>query len=464
MKSAPAGDRRGASAGGRRRAVAGLAAAALAAGLAACGSPARPPELRAVVLVDIDTLRSDGLSVYGNPRPTSPHFDALARAGTRFDWAFSQAPYTLPSQSSIITSLYPWVHGVWHPDDRLAPAATTLAESFRAAGWSTGAFVDGGYVKASFGFDQGFDRFEDLHGGGLARGEAPISEWLRAHSGSRFFLWIHTYDVHCPYSPPEPFRSKFAAMAPAPTPGFEPTKDAMAAIRASQWRGPRRELAPNDLAYARALYDGEVAFVDSWFGRFQEELRALGLADRTLIALVSDHGEEFQEHGSVLHEKLYATVTHVPLLIHSPLAPPGQVIRTEVQDIDVMPTLLELAGVPVPGGVQGRSLAGAVMGHGEPPPRPALAASPFWGRQRAIATGGLHLILTLDRPRAELFAYRRDPGEQLELSGSRRPDLARLLAALHRGFDATKPEANLHETGRLTSEAESELRALGYLQ
>ena len=430
--------------------------------LAGCARPAPPP--RAVVVVDLDTLRADRLGVYGNPRPTSPHLDAFAHGATRFDAAFAQAPYTLPSQVSIVTSLYPHSHGVVREKDRMGQQATTLAEAFRAAGWRTAAFVDGGYVSAPFGFDQGFETFVDFQRAGVGASEEKIAAWLAERRDEPFLLFVHTYDTHTPYAPPEPFRSRFAAMVPAPSPGFEPTSEALEAIRASQWTPPLRRLAPRDLDYALALYDGEIAFVDAWFGRLMRQLEETGLAGRAVVAVISDHGEEFQEHGSLLHEKLYATVTRVPWLIRTPGGVAGQVVSEPVETVDLMPTLLELAGVPLPPGLEGRSLAETVRRGAAPGPRPGLAHSPFWGEQRALVEGDLHLVLTLDRARIELYDHRADPLEQVDLAGARPREAERLVRAMRARVAALPGRSVASNVSGLPPEVEATLRALGYLR
>jgi arylsulfatase A-like enzyme len=434
------------------RRLASVLTAALAAG-PGCGRPAP----RAVVLVDLDTLRADRLSIYGNPRPTSPHLDAFARSATRFEWAFAQAPYTLPSQVSILTSLYPQTHGVVRPKDSMGSEAFTLAEAFHAAGWRTAAFVDGGFVAASLGLDQGFESFVEFGQQGLAKSEAPIAEWLRAHSREPFFLFIHTYDTHSPYAPPEPYRARFTAGMAAPTPGFEPTTEALEEVRAAR-------LSPNDLEYARALYDGEVAFVDDWFGRLTRQMEELGLSERAVVAVVSDHGEEFREHGSFLHEKLYATVTRVPMLVRTSGGTSGQVVRAPVETVDLMPTLLELAGLPLPQGIEGRSLAATVRsGAALPPPRAGLAHSYLFGGQRAVVDGDLHLILSIQTGRAELFDYRNDPLEQMDLSATRTADVARLVQALRTRTRAL-PGRPVVRAITLPDDVKASLRALGYLK
>jgi arylsulfatase A-like enzyme len=450
----------------------GAALAALALASAACSAPAAPPPVRSVIVVDVDTLRADRLSSYGNPRPTSPRLDAFAAAGTRFEWAFAQAPYTLPSQVSILTGLYPQSHGVLRETDRMSAEANTLAERFRAAGWRTGAFVDGGYVSAPFGFDQGFETFVDHDRGGLARSEAAISAWLgerAAEPDARLFLFVHTYDPHTPYAPPEPFRTRFASEVAPPTAGFEPTTEALEAIRASQWTPPQRRLEPRDLDYARALYDGEVAFVDAWFGRLLARLDELGLGADSVVTVISDHGEEFQEHGSLLHEKLYATVTRIPWLLRAPGGAAGRVVAGPVESVDLVPTLLELAGLPSAPDVDGRSLAAAVRGGELPPARLGLGLSPFWGEQRMAFDERHHLLLTVGSARAELFRYRDDPDERRDLAAAE-PETVERLARAYRARLGELPGRGagrapiVAPTAVLPPETEAALRALGYLR
>lgn len=457
MTEAP-GDRRSRV---RTALVLGLSLIAFAPGCTRREAESRP---RAVILIDVDTLRADGLSIYGNPRDTSPRIDEFARSGVRFDWAFSQAPYTLPSQISILTSLYPWSHGVVHDDDRLGSEAVTLAESFLASGWETAAFVDGGFLKAEYGFSQGFETFEDVNGGGVASLEGPVFEWLRGRSRRPFFLFVHTYDVHSPYAPPPDLRRKFTESLPAPSPGFEPTSEVLESIRASHWGSEPRTLSEADIDYARALYDAEIAGVDAWFGRLLDELDRAGLLDRAVIAVISDHGEEFQEHGSVLHEKLYATVTRVPFLIRMPGGARGTVISNVVETIDLMPTLLELAGVASPEGLQGRSLAATVREGSEPEPRAAASYSPFYGEQRAITTDRDRLILTLDSARPELFRYREDLVESNDRAPNEPEAVEELARVLRRRVIETPPRNLVEELSWRSPELEAQLRALGYLR
>ncbi|MBP9146415.1 MAG: sulfatase [Thermoanaerobaculia bacterium] len=449
--------------------------------LPACrGGAPEAARARSVIVVDIDTLRADHLGTYGYERATSPNLDAFARRGVRFEWAFSQAPYTLPSQTSILTSLYPSRHLVLHDGDRLAPERVTLAERFAAAGFTTGAFVDGGYLKAHFGLDQGFATYFDLNGGGVREGEPRIREWLERHRTERFFLFLHTYDVHTPYAPPEPFHGRFAQLVAPPSPGFAPTSEALEAVRLSQYGPAPVRLPENDLAYAEALYDGEIAYVDEWFGRLMAALAELGLADSTVVAVVSDHGEEFGEHGSLLHEKLYTSVTRVPLLLAGPGLERGASVAAVVETIDLAPTLLELAGVAVPAtpdaaspseaAMEGRSLLAEISGAapdgaGAGTESTAVLESPFFGVQRSWVDGTHHLIVSLASGRAELYRYREDRDEQHDLAVGAPEELRPLLAKLRR-WSRDRPAATLleREKVQLPPEVEASLRALGYLQ
>jgi len=428
----------------------------------ACSRPGEESRIRGIVIVDVDTLRADALGCYGNELGTSPAIDAFAAGATRFEWAFSQAPYTLPSQVSIFTSLYPWTHRVLRNEDRLGGDALTLAEVFSRAGWRTGAFVDGGFLKALFGLDQGFETYVDANGGGLDAMEGDIAAWLGDARKQRFLLLVHTYDVHSPYSPDEPFRSRFAALAPRPSEGFEPTNEVLDAIRESQWKPPLRQLPANDLEYARAMYLAEVAGVDAWFGRLLAGLRDLGLEESTAVVVVSDHGEEFQEHGSVLHDKLYTTVTHVPLLVSAP-GSPASLVRSQVETIDLFPTLVELAGLePVPG-LEGRSLADSIRSGDEPAPATAFGMSPYYGDQRFAADAARQVVLTLSPPRLELFAYRDDPSGLRDLAAAEAPRAESLAREIRRRARHGAAQSPLRDDVELDEDAIRQLRALGYL-
>ncbi|MCH9650060.1 MAG: sulfatase [Deltaproteobacteria bacterium] len=432
--------------------------------LSACSDPppADPMLPAPVVILDIDTLRADHLGCYGYRRPTSPRIDALANESFLFQWAFSQAHSTGPSQGSIFTGLYPTTHSLVYNGARLPDSVTTLAEHFSDAGFKTAAFVDGGFMDPIFGLDQGFQHYETHDWKGLDTIGPRVIDWLRRNAEENFLLLVHTYDVHADYTPPEPFRSLFTEGI-TPTPGFEPTVKQLEVIRKSQARDQALQLPAADLAFAEARYDGGIRFVDYWVGRILDELQALGLDRRATIILLSDHGEAFQEHGTVEHDRLYAPVTHIPLLIRPPGGTQGKVVESVVQAMDIMPTLLEGAGLQVPTNLQGRSLLPFLRGE---PPRemPAFSESPYFGHRRAIAWGDHHLIGALESDHIELFNFRLDPLELEELSAENPQVVSELYDVAKRWQDSLNlrgaPET---EVPSLDDEKVKSLQALGYL-
>ncbi|MFH1277586.1 MAG: sulfatase [Candidatus Eisenbacteria bacterium] len=422
----------------------------------AAGLPAGP---HPIVLIDIGTLRADHLGCYGYDRATSPNIDALAGESVLFEWAFSQAPMTGPSQASILTGLYPTSHGMAEEGTRLTDEATTLAEALAAHGYTTAAFVDGGYLSEGFGLNQGFGVYDNSQGGGLEAIGPKAIEWLRGHASENFLLLVHTYDVHTPYAPPAPHRDLFTNGI-TPTAGFEPTAEAMEAVRA----GDAPALGENDLAYAKALYDGEIHYVDEWVGSFLGVIRELGLDGRATIVLFSDHGEEFGEHGSVLHEKLHAAVTRVPLVIRMPGGAEAGRISQVVEMIDLMPTLLELSGAPTPGVIQGESLVPLVQGQGQPP-YVAFSESPHFGGQHAMAMGGYHMIYREEGGEAEFYALGRDPLEQKNLAGTEgeRLEVMKRQAGVWREKVSAFSFAG-GEAAAVGEETLEQLKSLGYVQ
>ncbi|MEM7480142.1 MAG: sulfatase [Acidobacteriota bacterium] len=415
---------------------------------------------RSVLILDIDTLRADRLGCYGNERATSPRIDALAERGVRFEWAFSQAPLTPPSQASILTGMYPSSHGVVGRGARLAREHLTLAEIFRRQGFQTAGFVDGGYMNRGFGMGQGFRLYADRRAG--LEGIGPqVLDWLDDHGGEPFLLLVHTYDVHTPYDPPEPYRSLFLDEIAASTEGFEPTSAAMETVRRAVWWDAEARLPERDIAYALALYDAGIRYVDDWVGRIVDRLAALDLLESTLIVVISDHGEEFQEHGSVLHETLYSTVTRVPLILSFAPWGPSKVVSQTVETVDLMPTLLEVVDAPIPRPVQGESLAPLLAGRSMRE-RPAISESRLFGRQRAVALGDLRMIYHLRDSTTEVFEFRRDPLEQAPLEAA---DVRALRKALwewrERVEELPPPDA---APSPIRKEVVDSLKALGYLQ
>jgi arylsulfatase A-like enzyme len=392
-----------------------------------------PSEPHAIIIFDICTLRADHLGCYGYGRDTSPNVDALADESVMFEWAFSQAPNTAPSQASIFTGLYPGTHGMVSDVARMPEEATTLAEALSAQGYVTAAFVDGGYLSEEFGLDQGFQHYDNNRGAGLAGIGPKVIDWLEEHASKDFLLLVHTYDAHMPYSPPDSHHDLF----------LEGVED-----------GFERDMA---------LYDAEIRYVDDWIGKIRTKIRDLGLDERATVVLVSDHGEEFMEHGTVLHDTLYSTVTRVPMMVRLPGGRNAGVISSIVETIDLMPTLLELSGTPQPAGIQGNSLSPLIRGEGQPPYL-AFGESTFFGGQQFVAMGGYRMILTADGDRAELYNLLADPLELEDLSAAE-PERVEVLRRKLDSWDELVSRSALgQETAPLDDDTLEQLRSLGYVQ
>ncbi len=420
-----------------------------------------------IIIFDIDTLRADHLGCYGYNRPTSPNIDRLARESFRFEWAFSQAPDTGPSHSSIFTGLYPSTHGVRHNGTELPQEANTLAEALQEAGYRTAAFVDGGYMRSIFGMDQGFEYYQSYRGEGLESSGPEVLDFLRKYSHLKFFLLIHTYDVHAPYSSPEPFCSRFSGDS-QPSPGFVPTMRQLDQVRKSAWTHRPIRLSESDLEFTKARYDGAIRFVDHWIGQFFDEIKKLGLDQRATIVLLSDHGEAFQEQGFLQHDRLFAPVTRIPFIIRPPGGVNETVVSSSIQSIDLMPTLLEGAGISAMSHLQGRSLMPLLRG-GTMRERPAISESPYYYEgEGSIVWEGHQLTTTFEdrHPGGQmLFDLEQDP-RALRNVLTESPQTAATLSALlaewktmvdQRGRTTSETAATLDET------AERELRALGYI-
>jgi len=445
-----------------------LAALLLATG---CGggepeAPARktPEPLPPIVVFDVDTLRPDHLGCYGYERPTSPAIDAFAEESVRFHWAFSQGPNTPPSQTSIFTSLYPTTHGRFDDQQVVPESVVTLAEVLKEVGYATGAFVDGGLMAAEFGLDQGFDLYDD-EAGGVDRIDAKARDWLRAHRDRPFFLLVHSYDVHSPYErTPEPWKSTFLGQVEEPSEEFRARMtELMEERRLSRYGDDPHALTPVQVEWARALYDGGILHVDDWFGRFLAFLEEEGVYDRAILVFLSDHGDEFEEHDSVFHERIYATVTRIPLMIRFPGGRHRGVVEEAVESIDLMPTLLDVLGLEPPDGIQGQSLLPRIRGEGGLREM-AISESIYFGRRVALATSDLRLVYTAQSGDAELYEYRRDPFERHDVAAEHPEVVERLVRGV--GQWQALVESRRHdaeEVEEMKDDTLEQLRALGYL-
>jgi arylsulfatase A-like enzyme len=410
------------------------------------------------------------VSAYGYGRPTTPNLDRLAAQGVLFRRAVSPSGWTLPAHASLFTGLRPSRHGATHFGftTPIPLRFETLAERLWNAGYDTAGFTDGLFVSASLHFDQGFDLFDDSEGWSsnrhfrqtTSRGQGWIDD---GHQGA-FFLFLHTYEAHLPYRPPAQYQALF-------DPGYHGrfaggvTDEQMAKVEhGDKW------ITDAELPHLEALYDGAIRSVDDGLGQLLTFLDAHGLTKSTCVVVTSDHGEEFREHGDLFHDraKLYGEIVDVPLIISCPgRFPGGRVVDTPVGSIDVMPTLLELAGVPVGPGLDARSLVPALSG--QPfAERPIISecdgsAAGSTGAVRAASDGSERLIestVPSHRPR-QLFDLATDPAEQHDLSAERPEAVARLTEA----FGMPPPAAAIVATSNAAAvdpATRERMRALGY--
>ena len=446
----------------KRLVIGAVAVLLLAGGVFVSKLPAVHPAPQNLLLISIDTLRADHLGLYGYTRDTSPILDRLGRNGITFTRAVSQAPNTPPSQMSLLTSLYYSVHGFTGNDDRLPEWRVTLAEMLRDQGFATWGFVDGGYLRASFGFGQGFDHFEDQRRG-IAQIVQRVQRWLDRPLPPRFFLFVHCYDVHSPYAPPPPFNSLFEE---TPYRGhFIPTNKTL-----RQVAHEGMPLTDDDLRHVVALYDGEIRNTDGQIGRLLDTLARRGVLDSTLVVVVSDHGEEFKEHGSMLHwQTWFAPNLHVPMIFSMPGASARR-IDTPVELIDVVPTVLDLLGLPAHPQAMGRSLVPLMEGRDEPAMRTAYG-EPYDLRvpTRTIVSDRYELHYDVRTGRSQLFDQRTDPWGLHDIAGGKPDMVASLLQAYQerqRAIAVARAQAGGPPTERapMDDQTQKQLRALGYLK
>lgn len=413
-----------------------------------------------VILLSLDTLRADHLSGYGYRRPTSPHLDALARRGYRFETAISQAPWTRPSHRSMLTGLYPSSHGDLRPP--------RLAAVFWRRGFRTFGVTGGGQLDPKFGFAEGFEAYQ---GQEWLREPDQLFRRIDARPESRFFLFLHSWEPHDPYQ-------DLRFVEGMPSGRIDGRFDH------ALWIEWKEQLSDEEKAYAEAMYDGDIARTDEGIRDLLAGLEERGLLDRTILAIVSDHGEAFWEHGTWRHGMhLYDHQVHVPWILWVPpavratlgLVDPSARRGVEIPDqvglIDLYPTLAELAGVPVEHQLQGRSLVPLLRGE-TLPPREVLSENVNVSRleRKSLRTDRAKLIQTISRdpsrdfgPELLLFDLRRDPGERDNLA-PRLADAAEALrariAAIRAGSIDTLEEA---VPADLDPELRRQLQALGYI-
>jgi arylsulfatase A-like enzyme len=460
--------------------------------LVSCVQSEPPPEPEAagpppnVILILVDALRADRLGAYGfDERPTSPNLDEFAARSAVFERAISQDGWTVPSVASLFTGVYPRTHQVTefidpknHREasgdegelilmDALSPDHDTLAEQFQRAGYHTAAILKSDVVNAGRGYEQGFEVFEFIAKKPKDRLESgahltdAVIEWLngRAEDSPPFFAYVHYMDPHVSYVAPEPFYSKYTA-------GID-----------SELTGHYQEIVPfregekvpteADIDKLLALYDAEVEYWDSQFGRLLRHIESMGLGENTIIAVTADHGEAFWEHEMFSHAGLFQENIHVPMIVGGP-GVVAQRFSEWVQQMDLAPTLAELAGVPQGRHWVARSHAAAARGQGEIVEE--VVYSEWAGERTIIEPSGLKLLTGHGKPR--LYDLETDPHERINLADPEDPenhrpeDLARMTAELERIIAESEALAGAFSEAEQTELSEEQieaLKALGYL-
>src|SRR6266850_1270070 len=410
--------------------------------LTAAQATAQTPEKSApnVVLITIDTLRADHLGCYGYKQIKTPNIDALAAYSSRFERAYTPVPVTLPSHAAMLTGTYPMLSGIHDfSGNKLSPRQLTLATILKQAGYVTGAVVASAVLDSRFGLNQGFDFYYDhfdfsrLEESNLDQMERPgnvvadqVLDWLGKNSQKKFFLWMHLYDPHYPYRPPEPYNREYASQP----------------------------------------YDGEIAFADEQVGRLLRFLKDKGLYQNTVIVLGGDHGESLGEHGEKTHGFfIYNATMHVPLIIHLPGKSATSTVADPVSLVDLMPTVLAASGLDIPSQVQGRSLLAALRGEKSERDR-TLYGETFlprlhfnWSELRGAKNAKYHFI---DAPRPELYDLTKDPGELRNLFPEKKAvaeEMRAKLTGLIREYSAGK---ELAEKTGLDPTLMERLKSLGY--
>jgi len=466
-------------------------------------------------LIWADTLRRDHLDMYGYARETAPILKRLAGEGTLFSDCVSQATWTKVSTPSLFTSLYPTSHTVKQFADRLPSAARTLAEAYREAGYATLSMSSILFTGTFSNMHQGFEELHestslpDRESSKTAREYVDrLLPWLEAHRDEPFFVFLHVSDPHDPYAPAPPYDTMWAD--PARRGEHErQAKEVKKFIKEPLMKNfgmpSRAELvkagfdADAYVSHDRDWYDGSIRGMDVEIGRLVERLRALGMDGRTLLVFTGDHGEEFLEHGRMFHgQSVYGELTNVPLLMWRPGAvPAGLRVDTTVRTIDIMPTLLEMSGLPVPEGLHGHSLIPLMAPRSSPgglaaaddddgavaTDRPGISEKaltlddiggsppPHETESFSIVLDGWKLIqnthMAPGGSEYELYDARSDPLNLHDVA-SQHPDIVRRLSQRLTSWRAEAEAARLKSdtdaAGSLSGEELERLRSLGYIQ
>lgn len=447
---------------------------------------------RNVVIISLDTLRADHLSAYGYPRTTSPNLDLFSRESTVFLNTTSQAPRTIDSHMSLFTSVYPSTHMMLDAVARLNPDFTTIPQELKRDGYHTAAFTESGFVGHQYGFQRGFDSYWEKSfatgtGGNVAETFTLASDWVRKNHQKKFMMFVHTYEAHVPYAPAEPYFGMFGEGYQGKLRGQHVTKNMIFDYNTDQVRPE-----PDDWNYMVSVYDEEIRYLDEYVGRFMATLRETGVADDTIVVILSDHGEEFMEHmmfGKHAHA-IWQPQVHVPLMFRIPdFQSVSDRIDTPVSLVDVAPTVLDLLRLPIPDQFVGRSLIPVLRDTveiEEETPDPyefsenhgyALRALLRGDRYKLIHNYGrsegkqefLDLYPTYSKNLTpygefELYDLWRDPGETTNIFGDLADVAGPMKEELTRRLEQAKASSKPPTAGVMSEAEKEELKNLGYMK
>jgi arylsulfatase A-like enzyme len=429
---------------------------ALGAVLAAAGCRSSSP--KTIVLVIVDTLRTDHVSAYGYDRDTTPTLDAIAAEGERYTSAFAQSSWTLPTISTLLTGQPPHVHGAGRTDAGVAPiqaAVPTVAERLRDAGLATGAFVNVVWLNPASGAARGFDSydFETTDGTNRRMRDAATTtdaaiRWIEKHKEQPFFLAVHYFDPHLTYDPPAPYDTMFVPEDGAPLPPTFGSAQEVFAVRSGQ-----RELSDAERATLIGRYDGEIRYVDDQIARVRRKLESIGRWDDALIVVVADHGEEFWDHGGFEHgHSHYDEMIRIPLIVRDPARLGAGVNDGRVRQLDVAPTLVAFAGADASG------LPGTPLGAHDADY--SVAEGSLWAGDLLSIRGDAGSLI-LDRGTDAAIAFGpADARQQSPLPGTG-AEAQQMLGLLRALPPAPEPGAAEWQP---SAEQLERLRSLGYVQ
>lgn len=422
-----------------------------------------------IILISLDTLRADHLGCYGYQRPTSPTLDKIASQGLMFEDVSSSSPWTLPSHGSLLTGLYPNRHGLTFKT-RLPKNVVTLADILKEHGYLTKAIVNSHYVSSRYDFDRGFDEFTYIEEFGTMKAPSEVQEkalkWLSRHEGKSFFLFLHYFDLHSDYSSLLSYEKHFVRPYKGNANGTT--------LQLQHFRAGQFSLNHEDIKHLIDLYDASIRQIDDVIGQLFQLLQSKELLDNSLIIITSDHGEEFLDHGGVLHSRTqYQELIHVPLVIRGPGIPQSKRLRSIVSNVDVMPTILSLIGIDSPSTLDGLDLCPLwqrnvsqlpfryiFAGASKDNPSPNRGDIRHNNIKHAIRHPRYKLHYDKLSKKIKLYDMANDPHEQNDVASEHSSLVDSMFRQLESFMAINKKAASLPP---LSEEEVQKLRSLGYL-